>query len=209
MEPLYIHRGEISKSLDIARETLAIDPREPHTHANLRNHDVRAGRYAEARARYESAYPELFEDELDTTKIAYSVAIDLALVLIKTGEQERADLLLDLSLAHIKTWPRLGTDGYGVDDVLIYALQGKSGAALASLREAIDQGWRANWWYYLVHDANLDSIRDVPEFQAMLDEIKADMAAQLERVKTMEANGELEPIPDIGFDPTPSDDLRQ
>ena len=43
----------------------------------------------------------------------------------------------------------------------------------------------------------------------MLDEIKADMAAQLQRVRAMEANGELEPIPDIGFNPTPSDDLRQ
>ena len=209
MEPLYIHRGEISKALDVARETLAFDPREPHTHANLRNHDVRAGRYAEARARYESAYPELFEDELDTAEVDHSVLIDLALVLIQTGEQERADLLLDLSLAHVKTLPRLGPGGYGIDDVLIYALQGKSETALAALREAIDQGWRMNWWYYLEHDANLDSIRDEPGFQAMLNEIKADMAAQLERVRVMEANGELEPIPDIGFNPTPSNDLRQ
>jgi len=31
----------------------------------------------------------------------------------------------------------------------------------------------------------------------MVEEIKADMAAQLGRVREMEANGELEPIPDI------------
>ena len=31
----------------------------------------------------------------------------------------------------------------------------------------------------------------------MVEEIKADMTAQLERVREMEANGELEPIPEL------------
>jgi DNA invertase Pin-like site-specific DNA recombinase len=98
----------------------------------------------------------------------------------------------------LPTIPRLGIDGYGISDARIYALQGKTEAALASLRQAIDQGWRGTWWFYLEHDSSLDSIRDEPEFQDMLDEIKADMATQLERVRVMEANGELEPIPDPG-----------
>jgi hypothetical protein len=34
-----------------------------------------------------------------------------------------------------------------------------------------------------------------PEYQAMIAEIEADMAAQLARVREMERNGELEPIP--------------
>ena len=38
---------------------------------------------------------------------------------------------------------------------------------------------------------------DDPEFQAMVEEIEADMAAQLARVREMERNGELEPIPEI------------
>ncbi len=62
---------------------------------------------------------------------------------------------------------------------------------------------------YLGHDLSLESIRDEPEYQTMVEEIEADMAAQLQRVRAMEANGELEPIPDIGFNPTPSNDLRQ
>jgi len=65
----------------------------------------------------------------------------------------------------------------------IYALQGKPEKALAELRKAIDSGWRGLWRYRLEHDPNIDSIRDKPEFQAMLDEIKAGMAAQLEGVK--------------------------
>jgi len=97
----------------------------------------------------------------------------------------------------LPTIPRLGASGYRISDVLIYALQGKTGAALAALRQALNEGWRTAWWFYLEHDPNLDSIRDEPEFQAMLEEVKADMAAQLARVRKMEANGELEPVPDI------------
>ncbi len=44
---------------------------------------------------------------------------------------------------------------------------------------------------------DLESLHDEPEFQAMVAEIEADMAAQLARVREMERNGELEPIPEI------------
>jgi len=198
MEPLYFHRGERAKALEVARETLEDNPTSPQTLSHVRMYEFRAGRYDAARALYERGYPELLQETEPTIDHSnYEAAIDLALVLPRAGEQERADLLLDRSLAFIRTIPRLGAGGFGIHDVLIYALQGKSETALAALRQAVDQGWRTAWWYYLEHDPNLDSIRDEPEFQSMLEEIKADMATQLERVKTMEANGELEPVPDI------------
>ncbi len=93
--------------------------------------------------------------------------------------------------------PRLGFDGYWIYDVQIYALQGEKQKALAALRQAIDEGWRVGWWYFLKYDPNLESLHDEPEFQAMVAEIEADMAAQLARVREMERNGELEPIPEI------------
>jgi hypothetical protein len=40
----------------------------------------------------------------------------------------------------------------------------------------------------------------LPEFQAMVAEIEADMAAQLARVREMERNGELEPFPELAAD---------
>jgi len=198
MSALHGYRGQDAEALDFARKVLAIDPKGWFTLAYLRNYDLQAGRYAEVRARYEKSYPALLNDDapkIDTTN--FIAAIDLALVLSKTGEQERADLLLDRSLTFIPTIPRLGGNGYGIADVRIYALQGKTEKALAALRQAIDQGWRHRWWYYLEHDPNLDSIRNEPEFQGMVEEIKADMAAQLERLRAMEASGDLEPIPDI------------
>jgi hypothetical protein len=48
-----------------------------------------------------------------------------------------------------------------------------------------------------VLDPSLESLHDEPEFQAMIAEIEADMAIQLARVREMERNGELEPIPEV------------
>jgi len=62
---------------------------------------------------------------------------------------------------------------------------------LAALRQAIDEGWRSQWWYFLERDPNLESLHGEPGFQPMLEEIRADMAAQLERVREMERRGEL------------------
>jgi hypothetical protein len=105
--------------------------------------------------------------------------------------------LLDRSLQHIQTLPRLGVGGFGIADVQIYILQGEKQKALSALRQAIDEGWRSSWRYSLKYDPNLESLHDDPEFQAMVAEIEADMAAQLARVREMERNGELEPIPEV------------
>ena len=80
----------------------------------------------------------------------------------------------------------------------IYALQGEKQKALSALRQAIDEGWPQ---ILVVFSSNrtrlLESLHDEPEFQAMIAEIEADMAAQLARVREMERNGELEPIPEL------------
>jgi hypothetical protein len=93
--------------------------------------------------------------------------------------------------------PRLGDRGYWFADVQIYALQGEKQKALSALRQAIDEGFRFLWRNFLKQDLSLESLHDEPEFQAMVEEIEADMAAQLERVREMERNGELEPIPEV------------
>ena len=82
----------------------------------------------------------------------------------------------------------------------IYALQGEKQKALSALQRAIDEGWRRLWWYFLKQDPILELLHDEPEFQAMVAEIEADMAAQLARVREMERNGELEPIPELAVE---------
>ena len=106
-------------------------------------------------------------------------------------QQERANMLLNSSLAFLEKIERLGYQGFWVADVQAYALQGKKAKALAALREAIDSGWRSLWWYYLERDKNMDSIRNEPEYQAMLEEVRTDMAAQLVRLHEAQASGEV------------------
>jgi hypothetical protein len=117
------------------------------------------------------------------------------LVLFNTGEKERADLLLEKSLLHIQNRSRFGNNGYDLADVTIFALQGEKQKALSTLRQAIDKGWRRYWWYYFDHEPGLALLRGEPEFQAMKEEIRADMAAQLAQLREMEKRGELAAIP--------------
>jgi tetratricopeptide (TPR) repeat protein len=196
MHTLQLYRGDEAAALDYARRAFALNPL--FVPFLLRDHELRAGRYAEARALYEESYPELLNEGDPTVDGSnWRDAINLALVLSKAGEQEHADRLLNRSFQHIQTLPRLSWTGYGISDVEIYALKGEKQKALSALRQAIDEGWRADWWYELQHKPDLESLHDEPEFQAMVAEIEADMAVQLERVREMERNGEFEPIPEI------------
>jgi tetratricopeptide (TPR) repeat protein len=194
MHTLHLYRGD-EAALDYAPRR-AFQLNQLFVPFLPRDHEVRAGRYTEARALYEEFFPELLSErnpKVDPRN--YRAAIDLALILSRTGEQGRADWLLDRSLQQIQKSPRLGDNGYGFADVQLYALRGEKQKALLALRQAIDEGWRAYWWYSLKHKPDLDSIRDTPEFSAIVAEIEADMAAQLARVREMERNGELAAIP--------------
>ena len=62
-------------------------------------------------------------------------------------------------------------------------------------RQAVDEGWRGSWWIFLELDPALDPLRDDPEFQSIVETIRADMAAQRQQLDQMRANGELPPIP--------------
>jgi hypothetical protein len=198
MQILALYRGDEAAALEHGRKAFAIWPLEPPVLTFLRDHEVRAGRYIEARALYEKFFSELLSERDPKVDLRnYRAAIDLALILSRTGEQEQADLLLNRSLQQIQRRPRLGSRGFGIADVQIYALRGEKQKALSALRRAIDEGWRRFWWYHLKYDPTLESLHDEPEFQAMIAEIEADMAAQLARVREMERNGELEPIPEV------------
>ena len=178
-----------------ARALLEVYPQNWGSLWFLRNVDLAAGRHAVARSRYARAYPELLEpEEPVVTADNYMVAVDLALVLMHLGEKDRADSLLEGALRVIKTLPRLGTNGYSITDVRIFAAQQRPQRALDALRQAIDEGWRLFSWLYLEYDPNLDSIRGEPRFRILHAELQKDLEAQAERVRDLRASGELSSI---------------
>ena len=91
--------------------------------------------------------------------------------------------------------PRLGYDGYKIQDVEAHALLSDTERALSLLRTAADAGWRYDWRSSLKNDVSLESIRGEPRFQAIIDELETEMAIQLSRVNELKANGEL-PAPE-------------
>ena len=158
----------------------------------LRDADLAAGRLEAARSRYARIFSELLEPEVpEVTEWNYFAAIDLALVLILLGEDQRANDILAGALAVIETKPRLGTGGFWVNDARVHAIQKRPEKALDALRAAVDDGWRLHTWYYLDLDPNLDSIRGMPEFAEIAAIVEADLKEQAERVKELEASGEL------------------
>jgi TolB-like protein/Tfp pilus assembly protein PilF len=146
----------------------------------LRDADLSRGDTKTARARYARAFPEFFEQtspRMDETN--FNAAVDLSLVLQKSGELERATRLLEASERVIRRLPRLGEIGYGVADVQSHALRADKDRAIAALREAERAGWRGVLWrYYRDIDPSLTSIRDEPEFKAVFADIERDMARQ-------------------------------
>ena len=149
----------------------------------------------DASARYEKQFPNLFRDDApEIDRFNVDAAINLSLVMTSLGRPARAQLLLDRSLEYVESssMPRLHwyPVAYGISQLVqIYALQGKTEKALKVLKQAVDNNWRGLWWYWLEYDMSLDSIRNEPAFQAMVEEIKIDMAEQLERVRKKEKTG--------------------
>jgi len=180
MQLLHLYRGDPSAALEYGRRAFDIDHYWGFLYGSfepVRTHEMRAGRYLEARAAFEKIAPELLNE--DSPKVGnrnYRAAIDLALISSEMGEPERADWLLKSTLQYLQRIPRLGNWGYEVADVQIYTLQGDKQKALSALQQAIDEGWRGYWWYYLKYDPILESLHEEPEFQAMVAEIEADMA---------------------------------
>ena len=56
-------------------------------------------------------------------------------------------------------------------------MRGEKHKAKSALREAIDVGWRYNWWWVL-GSPYFDSIRQDPEWVSLVTELEADIARQ-------------------------------
>ena len=169
---------------------------------HLLNMDLREGRAEIALERYKSVpfFSDLFEEEIPVFVNLSKVkgAMEVAEILIQTGDKERAYYLLDQAWDVLQYYPREGwtwyySAGYGVRDATIHALKGDKRQALDALKVAIDGGFRDRWE---LESAALDTIREEPEFKALMEIVEADWAKQLANVRGMEANGKLAAIPE-------------
>jgi TolB-like protein/cytochrome c-type biogenesis protein CcmH/NrfG len=205
---LHLDRHEEAEAIELAREITQPDAMTRGTQgaalriANAPN--LAAGHYEEIITEYLTDYPELRDAKVPIEfstglrfREALNVTLDLASVYLQAGEEAKAESLLSAAESEIPHWPQTAAwhGGYGFANVDLHALRGEKGKALAALREGAANGTRYLWRLQLLYNPNLESIRDTPEFAAIVAEIEVDMAEQLARVREMERNGELEPIP--------------
>ncbi len=152
-----------------------------------------AGDFDKARKYSELLNPEFAADaELQVDAFTVANLVSYSYILQNQGENRRANELLDMALSVVQTLPRMGLNGHGIRDVQILALQGKTLAALAALRDAIDEGFRgtvaSNGWPMVV-DPYLNSLRDQPGFQALVGELDDAMTKMRQRVTESEQSG--------------------
>lgn len=189
---LSVRTGDEESVQEDARSYLEIAPGSWGGLIFLRNADIAAERYEVARSRYVRFYPDFAAPGGPTiTKNNYKVAIDFAVVLRLTGEDDLADQILEDSLEVVAELPRLGIAGYYIADVRALALLGRTQDAIEALRDAIEEGWRFMSWYFLDHDPSLQSIREHPEFKRLHETLRADLEAQAAHVRELQASGEL------------------
>jgi tetratricopeptide (TPR) repeat protein len=205
---LHLDRHEEAEAVEIAREVTrpgALTQRAQGAALRIANApNLAAGHYEEIITKYLTDYPELRDAKVP---IAFSaeiwealiVTLDLASVYLQAGEEAKAESLLSAAESEIPHWPQTAAlfSGYGFTNVGLHALRGDKEKALAALREGAANGTRFMWRLQLLYNPNLDSIRDTPEFAAVIAEIEADMAEQLERVREMQRSGELTAIPEL------------
>ncbi|MEO1081007.1 MAG: tetratricopeptide repeat protein [Pseudomonadota bacterium] len=117
---------------------------------------------------FRRAHPELFVVPLDVSWVNFSAALDLAYVLKRTGAPVEASALLDGVDRYIVTIPRLGCCGYGIADVEIAAIRGDVDAAVAALKQAIAEGWKADWWWETRYNPNLSNLADSSDYNSTL-----------------------------------------
>ena len=191
---LHRYRGEEAEALRLARRLMDTWPGNNTSLVTL----VTYGRDQEVLRELAPLYPELSCDsEITVTRLNLSQAINISLAVERTGDGECANRILNAALKQTRRMPSRGSRGFGIANVEILARQGKIQQALDTLRQAIDDGFRRAWWAQGEGSPHMTSLLENEEFKKMMNEIRSDMAKQLERIREMEANGELATVPDL------------
>jgi len=178
-EPPNYYGYRSKRAIDVFRARVAEEPGNGYRANQLAFYLEQHERYEELVEVMQRAYPELFEQPPTVNGATTWPAMMTAHALQELGDAEQTVLLLD-AIEEVISGMRLITGpGFtnGIENVEVAALRGNTEEALANLRRAIDQNWRFTW-DYMPASKTLDSIRDDPRFDAMIEEIRADVARQ-------------------------------
>ncbi|MFK7956449.1 MAG: tetratricopeptide repeat protein [Lysobacterales bacterium] len=185
---LHEFRGNFDLALE---EAQALESRWPMPFARLTvgRNLLHAGYYQEVVTLLDQHWPELLtgNSPSPTNLDQLQAAVLAGRAYWYLGEKERANDVLDQALAYMTTLPRVRGDGYGELDVTIHVLRGEHVQAITALQDAVDAGWRDNWWRlrypsYRVMD-------DSPQWRTIVAELEAGAARSREQYVELKNEG--------------------
>lgn len=183
--------GQPERALAVARTYLAnqLEDRWSSEKTMLRllqDAAIASGDYAEALGWFRKLIPECLEHEplVDSNNI--QKAVDLAHLLLLSGEKSQAEVLLNTVVQRYDEMYARGSANYplGIAKVDALALLGQKPAAIAEMQRVVDDGFRLLWRWETEFNANQASLRDDPGYKIIMDQLRSDVAAQLEASRT-------------------------
>ncbi len=146
---------------------------------------------------FRSHHPRLFQAQPDITAENLLQAVDLALLLRMSGENEEMQRLLEAAIDFYNQ-PFSVTGSVRASLVPAraeaLAIMDNGAAAMLELRRIIDNGWRLDWRLETDLNPNFIGISETSEFRAMISELEADMAEQRASARAMVARGEIKDV---------------
>jgi hypothetical protein len=170
---------------------LVEDPAFPHR-ASSRTELLRVATIgmdpASAVELYERVFPALrshisFADQYwdwpNSTVLEFARAeVDYARLLIASGNREAAAFFLDDAEAFTGVVPRMGRLGFGTLDAEIATVRGDDERAMTLLKESVDAGWVANWWWELRHNPTLASLHQREDYKRLVEQLESSTTRQ-------------------------------
>jgi TolB-like protein/Tfp pilus assembly protein PilF len=128
---------------------------------------------------------------------------------LRTGARDEAMRLLGPVIARDRDEVEAGRLHLGYDlylHALAVLLSGDQEGALELLARAADAGWRA--YYGIQRDPRWDSVRETPQFQAIMARVKADVDAQRAQVEALQVEEDFEARLDAAIEAKAAADAR-
>jgi len=137
------------------------------------------------------ADPGLFETTPQIRAANVILAIDTAHLLMLENRLEEARNLLQTVISFYEI-PYAGRTPWLVSGkAQALALLGEKQAAITELRRQVDKGMRLFWLWNTELNPNFNQLRSDPEFQAIVDFLRKEVAMQFQQLQSMEAAGEI------------------
>jgi TolB-like protein/Tfp pilus assembly protein PilF len=156
-----------------------------------RNVALQQSRADDAYQKYLEFYPDLADQEPEINNSNVVAAIDLVLVLQRTGKTQAAANIsrnAEAYLAHVPSGPFMNTNMLRAE---LSSLNGDAESALVFLQVAMDENWLGYWWASPDRNPNFAMLHDHQGYQAMMAVIRENLAAQLTRIRELQAEGRL------------------